>query len=492
MFSLRILALVVAAVIGFSATYKVSETLRLDARNNWKIEADKVAQSLSGTLLNWIEESYAPISGMTALFENSTNVTEIEFLNAYDGLEARATAFFIEAAAVYHFDGERGSEVWRLQYSTDPEGLLSKSKPLSDQPQILNSIKVANARFGEMILGQPFRLKSSNEVLSPITLGTSKAGKKIVILGLVNYDSLINGLFTLHVPKGLTLSLKGKYPNIKGQNSNQPVFGKAIENPIHKVTTRTVSGGAELAITWYVDEKFSDGPEKELADFSLVAGITGVVLIVLFFGFLLQRNRLISMRVQEATGELAASISSLEENARAREEVEKKLIKREAQLSETLNNMSEGILVIGKDNLIELYNSKVKTLLELPENYMRIGLPIYDLILFQAKRGDYGPGDPKTIARDRMLNGKEYFTEESLSGQVLEFTRKFVADGVVVTFKDITQRHRSGLELDQKIQELESFNSVAVGRELRMIELKREINELLGDKEEAAKYEIVD
>ena len=41
------------------------------------------------------------------------------------------------------------------------------------------------------------------------------------------------------------------------------------------------------------------------------------------------------------------------------------------------------------------------------------------------------------------------------------------------------------------MKELEVFNHVAVGRELKMIELKREINELAEQLGEPEKYEII-
>ncbi len=50
--------------------------------------------------------------------------------------------------------------------------------------------------------------------------------------------------------------------------------------------------------------------------------------------------------------------------------------------------------------------------------------------------------------------------------------------GTVLVFRDITERRRTEQALAQRVQELERFNRLAVGRELRMIELKRQINEL--------------
>jgi two-component system CheB/CheR fusion protein len=64
-------------------------------------------------------------------------------------------------------------------------------------------------------------------------------------------------------------------------------------------------------------------------------------------------------------------------------------------------------------------------------------------------------------------------------------TPEGMIDGIVVTLIDITFRKRAEDELRQRAEELRSsneelerFNGASVGRELRMIELKREVNEL--------------
>lgn len=50
--------------------------------------------------------------------------------------------------------------------------------------------------------------------------------------------------------------------------------------------------------------------------------------------------------------------------------------------------------------------------------------------------------------------------------------------GVVLTFVDITERRRNTEALREQLTELERFNALAVGRETRMIELKKEVNSL--------------
>ena len=50
--------------------------------------------------------------------------------------------------------------------------------------------------------------------------------------------------------------------------------------------------------------------------------------------------------------------------------------------------------------------------------------------------------------------------------------------GIVIFAEDITQRKQADMELRQRNQELEHFNLAATERELRMIALKREVNEM--------------
>jgi translation initiation factor RLI1 len=68
------------------------------------------------------------------------------------------------------------------------------------------------------------------------------------------------------------------------------------------------------------------------------------------------------------------------------------------------------------------------------------------------------------------------------------------AEGNVIahmaSHQDISERKRVENELKKKNKELELFNRLAVGRELKMIELKKEINALLEDLGKEPRYEI--
>ncbi|MBL8385561.1 MAG: hypothetical protein JNM90_20930 [Burkholderiales bacterium] len=55
--------------------------------------------------------------------------------------------------------------------------------------------------------------------------------------------------------------------------------------------------------------------------------------------------------------------------------------------------------------------------------------------------------------------------------------------------RDVTARVNGEAELRRTVHELQRFNSASVGRELRMIELKREVNRLSRELGRAAPFD---
>jgi two-component system CheB/CheR fusion protein len=60
--------------------------------------------------------------------------------------------------------------------------------------------------------------------------------------------------------------------------------------------------------------------------------------------------------------------------------------------------------------------------------------------------------------------------------------------GFVKIMRDLTERKRNQEALREQMDELQRFNAVAVGRETRMVELKKEVNELCARLGEGARY----
>jgi len=301
--------LILLAGGGITGSYALSEKFRTDAREIWQKDASQAARWLSGTVLGWLEESYAPLSGLAILFENSTEVTEVEFLGATDALEARAAAFFLEAKAAAR--PLKNGEEWTIEYSNEPLGPLSPDTPLDRYPLVLATIKVAVDHPDQVMLGPAFSSEDGTR-FSPAALAVQDARGPLVIIGLVNFDAMVKGLFEIHQLDGLRLQIQGRFQEPGGPGDQREVIGQSLPDALYSVTTRTVSAGADLSITWYVTRQFSNGPQESLANFTLMGGIAGTVLATLFFGMLLQRNRTITKKVQQATDELAESRQRLD------------------------------------------------------------------------------------------------------------------------------------------------------------------------------------
>ncbi len=292
-------------ILGTGGSWGLSRAFRQDALRAWQAQGEQASRWLSGTLLAWLEESYAPLSGLAVLAENSATVTEVEFLNGFDDQEARATAFFLDSAAYLRPNPDRDPS---LVFSTDSSGPLARGNLASDPEALRTTVEAALEQPGRILLGPPFQLEADSTV-SPVALGIEESsGTSAVVLGLVDYDALIEGLFEQLVPAGLTLQVVGTFLG----DARVPVHGESRDDTLHSVTTRTISAGADLSITWDVGPQFEGGPPARLARFALMAGTTVSAIVALFIGMLLRRNQVISQRIREATEELALSKEAAE------------------------------------------------------------------------------------------------------------------------------------------------------------------------------------
>mgnify|MGYP000709428252 CR=1 FL=1 len=93
-----LIALAILAV-GLLITQAVAGALRAQAVRAWEDKAEREAQAMTAVMLGWLEESYAPLTALSVLFDQSTAVSLAEFLGAADSLESKSPASFLDSMA---------------------------------------------------------------------------------------------------------------------------------------------------------------------------------------------------------------------------------------------------------------------------------------------------------------------------------------------------------------------------------------------------------
>ena len=116
----------------------------------------------------------------------------------------------------------------------------------------------------------------------------------------------------------------------------------------------------------------------------------------------------------------------------------------QATMDTVLANMSDGVVLVDKDFRWEFGNAQFWKFLDLPPEIAQPGASCYDLIRYQAKRGDFGPvDDVEALVRQRadMMRtpGGVRYERRTASGLFIEFIYKPLADGSLLGFyRDIT------------------------------------------------------
>jgi PAS domain S-box-containing protein len=113
-----------------------------------------------------------------------------------------------------------------------------------------------------------------------------------------------------------------------------------------------------------------------------------------------------------------------------------------------LENMSDGITLIDKDFNWKFSNQQFSTFLDVPSEITRPGVSCYDVIRYQALRGDFGETDDieqvveERAALMRTPGGCRY-ERLTRSGRYIEFTHYPLAEGTLLgVYRDITELKR--------------------------------------------------
>ncbi len=242
-----LLALVVAA--GIAASLSVSYALYRRAEDHWIARSESEAQRLSTLMLGWMDESYAPLSGLAALVENSPKIAPEEFLNAFDSMESRATAVLLGAAAMLERDAKGR---WVPSISSGNFELLEKDAA-DGFVKLRPVIETALARRNQFVLGPPISWEDGKPI-SPVMLALSNVKIPTILVGKLEYATLERALRGTPTPKGFYLTLKGKF--MEAPEIQTIVQAGPDQPPVEKLVTRAATGGADLEIVWGVTKQY--------------------------------------------------------------------------------------------------------------------------------------------------------------------------------------------------------------------------------------------
>jgi signal transduction histidine kinase/ActR/RegA family two-component response regulator len=126
----------------------------------------------------------------------------------------------------------------------------------------------------------------------------------------------------------------------------------------------------------------------------------------------------------------------------------RRLLRSQVELTATLENISQGILMIDEMGRVPVINRRAVELLHLPSEVTRPGIPFQEILTWQVEQGEFGGpdagGDPiRQLALDGGI-GPEVYERVRPDGTVLEVrTQTLLGGGAVRTFTDITERKRT-------------------------------------------------
>ncbi|MCW3837657.1 PAS-domain containing protein [Sphingomonas canadensis] len=157
---------------------------------------------------------------------------------------------------------------------------------------------------------------------------------------------------------------------------------------------------------------------------------------------------------------LAGGTVSLQDVARLLDEGGQSLRFSRGLLASTFENIDAGISVVDADLNLVAWNTRYLDLFDYPAGMVRVGVPVAELIRYNARHGDFGPGDVEYHVAKRLEHlrrGQEHsFERLRHDGKVIKTVGgPMPGGGYVMSFTDISEEARVREELRRTLDELE-------------------------------------
>jgi serine phosphatase RsbU (regulator of sigma subunit)/PAS domain-containing protein len=435
--------LVLFGIMGFSVSYVVATAVNEDARMAWEANAGAETNRASSTLLLWLERSYAPLIGLSVLFQNNTLVSEAEFLEAVATFEDHDLDFFPETVAFVTVRGSAGTGTDLLdqlyeggatllvRFSTNETGIFEVGARVSNHADILSAARAAFDESGTVTLGA-FIDRGGIGQAAVVTIAVDYVGTPALLIGVIDLTAMLDGLEALQVPEGLNLHMVARPFGAGFDTPPRHIYGvHAMDGVLKQFNTRGSTAFAEYEIHWFVTEDFLGGPGSSLADLILIFGVFGTTILSLFLAFLLGQNARIRQRVLERTAELERSREELARNT--------------SILTAVMESISQGLVAFDADLRMIACNSRFLEIRDYPREIAVPGRPFEDFMRYDTERAEFGDGNPDALVAERMDLARKFdahdFERTRPNGTILHIQGGPIpTGGFVSTFTDITDR----------------------------------------------------
>ena len=132
-----------------------------------------------------------------------------------------------------------------------------------------------------------------------------------------------------------------------------------------------------------------------------------------------------------------------------------------AEIAILLDNLPVGVALVDAGLNVRIFNRRARRMLGFPESLFAGGMPsLRELFLFNARRGEYGDGDPQALADQLVERARRrephHFERDRPDGSVLDIRGEPLPGGGFVTiWTDVTARKRAEREAEARARQLD-------------------------------------
>lgn len=115
-------------------------------------------------------------------------------------------------------------------------------------------------------------------------------------------------------------------------------------------------------------------------------------------------------------------------------------------LTAVLDHIHQGIIVYDKNYKLVAWNTPLEGLLDFPEGFLRVGMEQEEILVFNAKRGEYGEGDPDELVRSKIKSIQLSKSSDNFiydrrrpDGRIMNVIGTSLPDGgIISSYTDVT------------------------------------------------------